>query len=407
MANILTPFLDNLKSGVLEPKGNLGDFGHAARLYVDDSFRLAPKSKFLYHCVFNINQNVLDRMIANSPSHPNGSSIFKTLSNFKNKHQNELNMLVKNVDLPKYSIETVVAQQYNKKRKLHTKISYDPITMVFHDDNYGVSTALWEMYYRYYFRDGWYGQDESAKRSPEAFLNTSGSVDSQASPFSRSLAYNSPFDFRKFRFGLDNDTHEAFFDSIQIFQMSRKRYTMYHLVNPIITQWQHDTLNNESSEPVANNMVIEYESVFYGRGAVSEGTPKGFAEQHYDQTPSPNSLAGGGTTSLLGTGGVGSFIGSFFGGQGGPNTDISGGETGRSGFNLGTILRGANAIKNAKNLSKAGLAQEGFNILKGAVGRIGGTADSSYTRSGGLGSTVIGRSASKFGNTVKAFIRKK
>ena len=72
MANILTPFLDNLKSGVLEPKGNLGDFAHAARLYVDDSFRLAPKSKFLFHCVFNINQNVLDRMIADSPAHPNG-----------------------------------------------------------------------------------------------------------------------------------------------------------------------------------------------------------------------------------------------------------------------------------------------------------------------------------------------
>ena len=111
MANILTPFLDGLKSGVLEPKGNLGDFAHAARLYVDDSFRLAPKSKFLFHVVFNINQNVLDRMIANSPAHPNGSRIFKTLSNFKNKHQNELNMLVKNVDLPQYSIETVVAQQ--------------------------------------------------------------------------------------------------------------------------------------------------------------------------------------------------------------------------------------------------------------------------------------------------------
>ena len=40
MAHILTPFLDGLKSGILEPKGNLGDFAHAARLYVDDSFRL-------------------------------------------------------------------------------------------------------------------------------------------------------------------------------------------------------------------------------------------------------------------------------------------------------------------------------------------------------------------------------
>ena len=184
--------------------------------------------------------------------------------------------------------------------------------------------------------------------------------------------------------------------------MSRKRYTMYHLVNPIITQWQHDTLNNGDSEPAANSMAVEYEAVFYGRGAVSEGVPRGFGEEHYDRTPSPNSLAGGGTTSLLGVGGVASL----FGAQGGPNTDISGGETGRSGSLLGTVLRGANAIRNAKNLSKAGLAQEGFNILKGAVGRIGGTADSSYSRSGGLGDTIIARSQSKFGNTVKALIRK-
>ena len=384
MANLLKGFLDNVLKGALNPKGNLADFAHASRLYVDDSFRLAPKQKFLYHVVFNINSGA---QISDPP-----------LAN----HQRELNMLVKNVDLPKYTVDMATVQQYNKKRKLHTKISYDPIKMVFHDDNYGVSTALWEMYYRYYFRDGWYGSDESAKRSPEAFTNTAGSVDANASAFSRSLAYNSPQDFRKFRFGLDNDTHEAFFDSIQIFHMSRKRYTMYHLVNPIITQWQHDTLNNGDSEPAANSMAVEYEAVFYGRGAVAEGVPRGFGEEHYDRTPSPNSLAGGGTTSLLGVGGVASL----FGAQGGPNTDISGGETGRSGSLLGTVLRGANAIRNAKNLSKAGLAQEGFNILKGAVGRIGGTADSSYSRSGGLGDTIIARSQSKFGNTVKALIRK-
>ena len=35
MANKLNGFLDNLKSGALSPKGNLGDFAHAARLYVD------------------------------------------------------------------------------------------------------------------------------------------------------------------------------------------------------------------------------------------------------------------------------------------------------------------------------------------------------------------------------------
>ena len=129
MANLLKGFLDNLGKGVLNPKGNLADFSHAARLYVDDSFRLAPKQKFLYHVVFHLNPNAV---VSDPP--------------LKN-HQKELNMLVKIVDLPKYSIDMVTAQQYNKKRKIQTKISYDPVQIVFHDDNYGVTTALWETYY--------------------------------------------------------------------------------------------------------------------------------------------------------------------------------------------------------------------------------------------------------------------
>ena len=46
MANKLNGFLDNVVSGALSPKGNLGDFSHAARLYVDDAHRLSPKHKF-------------------------------------------------------------------------------------------------------------------------------------------------------------------------------------------------------------------------------------------------------------------------------------------------------------------------------------------------------------------------
>ena len=136
MANLLKGFLDNVLKGTLNPKGNLADFAHASRLYVDDSFRLAPKQKFLYHVVFNLNPNSL------KSDPPLGN------------HNNELNMLVKNIDLPKYTIDMATVQQYNKKRKLHTRIAYDPVTIVFHDDNYGVTTALWESYYRYYFQDG-------------------------------------------------------------------------------------------------------------------------------------------------------------------------------------------------------------------------------------------------------------
>ena len=369
MANILTPFLDNLKSGVLEPKGNLGDFAHAARLYVDDSFRLAPKQKFLYHVVFNLNPNSL------KSDPPLGN------------HNNELNMLVKNIDLPKYTIDMATVQQYNKKRKLHTRIAYDPVTIVFHDDNYGVTTALWESYYRYYFQDGNYAKP-----------NTVGDPSTTYPEYRRSQIFESNYSKR---FGLDNDAVEPFFTSIQIYQMARKTYTCYTLVNPLIQQWQHDTLNNQESGPVANQMTVEYETVFYSRGRVmANGAPTGFGKEHYDKTPSPNSLSGGGSTSLLGTGGV---LSDLFGANDGPYTYIGSAlGSSRGGITLGSIIRTANRLKNAKKLSKEGLAQEGFNILTGAIGRIGGTADSAY----GIPNTFIGRSVSNIRTGVTLGIKK-
>src|SRR6056300_1722631 len=103
MANKLTPFLNNLAQGALNPKGNLGDFAHASRLYVDDAFKYAPKVKFLYHVAFNIN--------------PEASAIIPQLTS---KHNNTINMLVKSVDLPKYDITTetnmlIIEKEFYKK----------------------------------------------------------------------------------------------------------------------------------------------------------------------------------------------------------------------------------------------------------------------------------------------------
>ena len=201
MANLLNGFLDNLKSGTLSPKGNLGDFAHAARLYVDDSFRLAPKVKFLYHVAFTLNESVLK-------SDPPIS-----------KHGTELNMLVKGVELPKYSIDTDTVFAYNKKRKIQKKIQYDPISIVFHDDNYGVTTAMWESYYRYYFKDGNYGALDNAGNPdsgvPRQFNRTAGG------PYNRGNTYLSS-DHNRYRFGLDAGSFDPFFRSIQIYQMARK-----------------------------------------------------------------------------------------------------------------------------------------------------------------------------------------
>lgn len=355
-------FISNVAQGFLNPKGSMGDWHHARALYTDDSFRLAPKHKFLYHVVFNLNANAV-----------------KILPQLKTQ---EINMLVKAVDLPKFNVSTSLKHQYNKKRNLQTRLDYDPISITFHDDNFGQTTAMWEAYYRYYFKDGNYTGHDGI------------------SPLDKHHAYNKGNTYvgelyNKHRYGLDNDSFYSFFESIQIFQLSRKRYTSFTLVNPLVQSWQHDSLDNNSSDAVQSTMQVLYETVWYSRGAVNtaEGIPKMFGgpSGHYDTTPSPITVAGG------------SNFGGLFGQQGILNqgVDLLGDITSGQAFSspgrlLGTILKGANIFKNAKGLSMDGIRQEGFGILKNALGgiggisanNVGGVASSFFPKNSGLGSAL-------------------
>lgn len=139
MANFLSGFLSNLGQGLTQPKGNLGDFQHAAKLYNSNAHRLAPKTKYLYHVVFNINPEAVKS------------------SSFGQQHLSTINLLVKAVDLPSFKMTVDSVHQYNRKKQVQTKLEYDPINVTFHDDNLGVTTQLWAMYYGYYYADGAHG----------------------------------------------------------------------------------------------------------------------------------------------------------------------------------------------------------------------------------------------------------
>ena len=288
------------------------------------------------------------------------------------KHNNELNMLVKSVQLPAYNVQTDVKHQYNRKRVIQKRIDYQPINIVFHDDNFGVTTAMWEAYYRYYYRDGNY-----------TAVQPDGSPDPTKKQFKNPTQFNrgSAFAQKQYRYGFDNDSLEPFFNSIVIYQMSRKKYTAMTLVNPIIASWTHDTMDNSVSDPVSNSMSVEYETVHYSRGAIGKGGPKGFAEEHYDKTPSPNSLLGGGASSLLGVGGV--LAGGF-----GVIDDITGGNV-----SFGTVLKAANTIQNAGNLTSSGIGGELLGEGISAIGRttgidVSGVSNVAFPKGGGGGSAT-------------------
>lgn len=350
----LNGFFNNLLNGALSPKGNMADWSHASKLYVADQFRLAPKQKFLYHVAFNLNENVISTL----------------MPNWDKKHGLEVNMLVKTVDLPKFNIQVETKNKYNRKKNLQTRLDYAPINIVFHDDNQGLSTQLWAAYYQYYYRDGTHGSRDGA-----------GKPNQTSRPYDRFNTYKGAAN-NSDRFGFDNDSYEPFFTSIQISQMARKQYTTYTLVNPVIQSWNHDTLDNSASaEPVQNSMTVVYESVFYADGPVEAGNaPVGFAENHYDQTPSP--IKAGNATSLFGASGVLAGGASVLG-------DIASGKA-----NIGTLITAANSIKNAKNLTKQGIRSEAFQVTGRALGQasgvnVSGLANSSFPKSGGRGTTSV------------------
>lgn len=377
MAKFFKNFLSNVGQGLTRPKGNLGDFTHASQMYVQSNYRLAPKQKFLYHVVFNI--------------HPSVKARSATLS----QNATALNMLVKSADLPKFKIQTDTVQQYNRKRQIHTRMEYDPVNIVFHDDNVGISTGLWSSYYGYYFADSAHGP--SAGSTPQKGssrvgglalggvlgmgLNMAKKFFGKPTPKAGSSDAGVPAGFTqnqnnaifKYRYGLDNGQLTPFFSTIQIFQLSRRTYQCFTLVNPKITSWAHDNLTNaDGAGTTQNTMTISYESVVYGQGRVKQGIPTGFATEFYDNSPSPLSIAGGGTKSLFGQGGVIAGIDDILG-------DLSDPDTYKDPFAmLGTLVKGANTLKNAKSLTKAGIKSE---ILTAVVGiPLGGLTNTSFPK---------------------------
>ena len=138
MANKFNGLLDSIGNGILSPKGNMADWQHAARLYTDRDMALAPKTKFLYHVQFEMS----DVAKGIAPKLFQGSTL------------NEIGILVKRADLPKFTANVETKKKYNRVKNVQTSISYEPVTIELHDDNEGITTALLQAYYRYYFADG-------------------------------------------------------------------------------------------------------------------------------------------------------------------------------------------------------------------------------------------------------------
>jgi hypothetical protein len=124
----------------------LKDYSHASKTFRTNGYELAPRQKFLFHVFFNINTGQIPAL-ANV---------------FGNGDIATVGMMVKTVQLPSYAIEVATMNQYNRKRLVQTKINYNPIQVVFNDDQGDLIRNMWYNYYSYYYKDPTQGYENTA-----------------------------------------------------------------------------------------------------------------------------------------------------------------------------------------------------------------------------------------------------
>ena len=323
------PSINNFLKGFQDGLPGMKDYRHASRLYLDDNFKLMPKQKFLFHVVFNTDETLF-------------------IDGFSANERYQLNMLVKQCDLPKYNLSYEEKVQYNKKMYAGTRIAYEPVNITFHDDHADTVNAFWKKYYEYNIADS------IGMNSDLTISNTKDDY------------YIFGDDRKTTKFGMDTpkERRKPYLKGIEIFVLHKQRFTSMTLVNPVIGSFSHDNLDQADGAGIMNNtMQILYETVIYKSGIINKNNVPGFATINYDNSPSPLTILGGGTNSIFGPGGVVDGVGSVI-------------KNVQSGNILGAILSATNTYNNAKKIKKSDVKEELKGIAKDGILAVGKQAGS-------------------------------
>jgi hypothetical protein len=151
--------------------------------------------------------------------------------------------------------------------------------------------------------------------------------------------------------------------------MDQRKFAEYILINPMITDWQHDTYDYSAGNGIMNHrMTIRYETVKYYTGAVGGVRPDtnvvGFADPSYYDTV-PSALARPGSTqTVLGQGGLlDAGVGII--------EDL---QSGTVGGLIGAVQKAGAAYNNRQALSatslKAELNQAAQNTIRGVLPQV-------------------------------------
>ena len=295
-------FGQDFLQGFFKPNG-LKDYAHASKTFRTNGYELSPRFKFLFHVFFNINTGQIPAL----------------QSVFGQGDVASVGLMVKTVQLPGYTVSVDTLNQYNRKRLIQSKIDYNPVQIVFNDDQGDLIRNMWYNYFSYYYKDpsqkyngnpvtsgtigllqtlqNGFGYNTRDIYSGDRQVNDWGYVGESYTDGTRTIGA-----------GLEGGK-PPFFKDITIYGLSQKRFASYTLINPMISEWQHDTYDYaQGNGAMINTMTIRYETVKYGQGAVGGATPSstvvGFADPAYYDTEKSGLARPGSTATVSGQGGL-------------------------------------------------------------------------------------------------------
>ena len=336
------------------PGQGLRDYTHASKIFKSAGYDLAPRNKFLFYVYFNLNTNI--------------PAVANLISGGKS---NVIGLMVKTAQLPSYSIDVGTMNQYNRKRLIQTKINYNPCQLVFNDDHSDLIRNMWYQYYQYYYSDPTYKYGNTPNQS-----GTLGEISGVFGGFNYSTndtytpsrvvqhwglsgqGYSNP-SLQSLSSSLltgPSSSVEPFFRDITIYGMAQKSYAQYTMINPLITDWTHDTYDySQGSGIVTHTMSIRYENVKYYSGAIGGDKPSdsvtGFADPaYYDPVPSPIAVPGSNNTVMS---------------QGSIKVSKSGGKQ-----DLQALSTGQNTLQNVVGAVGQGLAYQAASFLYSNAGTL-------------------------------------
>ena len=210
-----------------------------------------------------------------------------------------------------------------------------------------------------------------------------------------------------------------YIQAIRIYSLYQQQFSEYELINPIITSFKHgDHVNGENTSLLSHEMSVQYETVKYLTGSVTENTVGGFIDLHYDRSPSPQAsgatpegsnsdvvtdLANSNTAifgrtdvpnypiTLSGSFSVGSLLSATT--TGSAATPMNSG-----GFSLPSLASLTQGVTNSTMVSQQ-LNAAGISILGGAASQVAGAITGGIAAGlGANGTKIIGLAASAIAN---------